>query len=93
MAEVSIKGAKAVHDFLVARCPGYEQICKDFPKQTAAMEMAWVITGIQADEDHRRPHPTFISNLKAGSGSWRALRAQLKTLMVDSVSPSRTRYT
>ena len=75
----------AVHDFLVTNGADYETICGLFPDQTHAMEIAWIVTGVQGDGQHKYPHPSFIENLK--SKSWKSLRTGLKSLMFDAVCP------
>jgi hypothetical protein len=79
-------GIQAVHDFLVTHGANYEAICRAFPEQTRAMEIAWIVTGVQRDGLHTQPHPAFVANLK--SRNWKPLRDDLKNLMFDTVSSS-----
>ena len=82
--ELSEHGIDAVHNFLATNCTNYETICTRFPRETRAMEIAWIVTGTQNDGQHQYPHVSFIQNLK--SKSWKVLRADLKSLMFDAVS-------
>ena len=84
--ELSECGIRTVHDFLVAHGGDYRTICNIFPDQTRAMEIAWIVNGVQGDGQHKYPHPLLVENLK--SGSWKSLHAGLKSLMFDSVSSS-----
>lgn len=81
-AELSESGIRAVHSFLTAH--DYKAISEKYPQRACAMEIAWIITGIQRDGQHEQPHPLFIENLK--SGDWKSIRGDLKSLMFDSVS-------
>lgn len=81
--ELSQEGINAVHNFLIQNGADYKTICKIFPSQTRAMEIAWVITGTRNESQQQQPHPAFVQNLK--SKCWKDLRTSLKSLMFDSV--------
>lgn len=81
--ELNQDGINAVHTFLIQNGADYETICKVFPEQTRAMELAWIITGTRDETQQRQPHPAFVQNLK--SGHWKSVRSSLKSLMFDSV--------
>lgn len=83
--ELSELGISAVHEFLVTHGANYQTICDMFPSQTRAMEFAWIINGVQHDGQHGHPHPSFIANIR--TRTWKNIRASLKSLMFDSVSP------
>ena len=81
--ELTEDGIDAVHHFLIQNGADYKTICEIFPKQTRAMEIAWVITGVRDETQQQSPHPAFVRNLK--KKDWKDLRSSLKFLMFDSV--------
>ena len=58
--ELSERGIDAVHNFLASNCTNYEIVCNRFPRETCAMEIAWIVTGTQNDGQHQYPHVSFI---------------------------------